>query len=57
LTKKFNDPGIKTFEEARGAVINDYQQQLEDNWIKSLKKKYPVVIHQANWKKLLDKTF
>ena len=57
LTKKFNDPGIKTFEEARGAVINDYQLQLEDSWIKSLKKKYPVVIHQANWKKLLDKTF
>lgn len=55
LTKKFNDPGIKTFEEARGEVINDYQQLLEDNWIISLKKKYPVVINQANWKKILDK--
>lgn len=56
IIKKFNDPGIKTFEEARGAVVNDYQTYLEDNWINSLKKKYPVVIDQANWKKLLEKT-
>ena len=55
ITRKFNDPGIKTFEEARGAVVNDYQTYLENNWIGSLKKKYPVVVDQANWKKLLEK--
>jgi parvulin-like peptidyl-prolyl isomerase len=56
LTQKFKDPAIKTFEEARGGIINDYQQYLEDIWISNLKKKYPVVVNQVNWRNLLDKT-
>lgn len=40
----------KTFAEAKNAVINDYQQQLEEKWIVELKKKYPVIINQAVWK-------
>ena len=40
-------PGeIRTFDEARGMVVNDYQNYLEATWIKSLKKKYPVIINQ-----------
>ena len=49
----FKDPSIKTFEEARGSAINDYQQYLEDGWIASLKKKYPVVLNNQTWKTLV----
>lgn len=49
----FKDPSIKTFEEARGSAINDYQQYLEDLWIASLKKKYPVVLNVQTWKTLV----
>ena len=31
------EPSLKTFEEAKGAVINDYQQQLEKEWLQSLR--------------------
>ena len=48
----FKDPSTKTFEEARGTVINDYQQYLEDGWMASLKKKYPVVLNTQTWKNL-----
>lgn len=50
----FKDPSIKTFEEARGSAINDYQQYLEDLWIASLKKKYPVVLNTQTWKTLVE---
>jgi peptidyl-prolyl cis-trans isomerase SurA len=39
----YEGPAPKSFEEARGLVINDYQQQLEDAWLQSLKKQYPVI--------------
>jgi peptidyl-prolyl cis-trans isomerase SurA len=50
----FKDPSTKRFEEARGTAINDYQQYLEDLWIGSLKKKYPVVMNAQTWKTLLS---
>jgi peptidyl-prolyl cis-trans isomerase SurA len=37
----------RSFTEAKGLVINDYQNKLEDNWIESLKKKYPIKINEA----------
>jgi len=37
----------RTFNDARGLVINDYQNYLEDNWIIELKKKYPIKINEA----------
>ncbi len=42
----------KNFEEIRGQVIGDYQQQLEKNWIKDLRSKYTIKINQAELKKL-----
>lgn len=43
----YTQPAQRSFDEARGMVINDYQQQLEDKWLKYLKAKYPVKINDA----------
>ncbi|KJD33602.1 peptidylprolyl isomerase [Tamlana nanhaiensis] len=36
----------QTFTEAKGAVINDYQQEKETNWVNSLHEKYQVKINE-----------
>ena len=43
----------RSFEEARGLVINDYQNYLEERWIAQLKKKYPVKVNENVFKTLL----
>lgn len=40
----------RSFADARGIVISDYQQVLEKEWINLLRKKYPVVINETVWK-------
>ncbi len=45
-------PQHKILEETRGKVISDYQDFLEKEWIKKLKKRYPVQINQSNFEKL-----
>ncbi len=37
--------GPKSLEEAKGRVINDYQQHLEENWVKDLKREFAVAIN------------
>lgn len=54
VLKKYNDPTIKSFEDSKSFLINDYQQQLENNWIDSLKKRYPIVINQETVKTILQ---
>lgn len=44
--KKLLPSQPKTLEEAKGMVTADYQSYLEKEWIESLRKKYPVKIHQ-----------
>ncbi|WP_229313458.1 peptidylprolyl isomerase [Larkinella terrae] len=47
------DPArLKTFEEARGAVINDYQAVLEKQWLDRLKQQYPVQMNEEEVRKL-----
>lgn len=36
----------KALEECKGAVISDYQQYLEDNWVNELKKDFTVKVNQ-----------
>lgn len=38
--------GQKTYADARGDVISDYQDDIDKKWIAELKKKYPVKINQ-----------
>ena len=44
--------GSKTLEECKGKVINDYQQYLEENWVKDLKKEFKVDVNQAIFEKV-----
>ena len=43
----------KSFDEARGLVVSDYQLLLEEKWLEGLKKKYPVKLNQSEWQRLL----
>ena len=49
--RELRNPEPKTLKEARGLVTSDYQVELEQKWIKSLKERYPVKINE----KVLDK--
>ena len=49
--RELRDPEPKTLREARGLVTSDYQVELEENWVKMLKEKYPVKVDE----KVLDK--
>ena len=43
----------RSFDEAKGLVINDYQNYLEEKWVEALKKKYPVRVNEAVFRSLL----
>lgn len=44
---------IRSFEDARGYALSDYQQLLETRWVERLRRKYPVRINQSAWQALL----
>ncbi len=52
IIKLYKDKEQKKFEDARGSVINDYQQLLEEQWVNDLTKKYPVKVNKKVLKKL-----
>ena len=43
----------RTFAEARGLVINDYQAILERQWLEKLRTKYPVNVNKEEIGKLI----
>ncbi len=49
--RELRDPEPKTLKEARGLVTSDYQVELEQKWVQSLKQRYPVKIDE----KVLEK--
>ena len=51
IIRELRDPEPKTLKEARGLVTSDYQVELEQQWVQSLKERYPVKINE----KVLDK--
>lgn len=40
----------RSFNDAKGLLINDYQQVLEKKWLDDLQKKYPIKYNDAVWK-------
>ncbi|HEY0652511.1 MAG TPA: peptidylprolyl isomerase, partial [Chryseosolibacter sp.] len=52
--KSLLPPGNKSFSEARSSVISDYQNHLEQEWLKTLRKKYPVKVNKKGKQKLFD---
>ncbi len=53
VIRQYADGMQRSFEEARGLVINDYQNILEEKWINELKKKYPVKVNESVFQSLL----
>jgi peptidyl-prolyl cis-trans isomerase SurA len=47
IIRSYPNSGPRSFDDARGLVINDYQNELENEWIARLKKKYPVKVDEA----------
>ncbi len=45
----------KKLSEIKGKVINDYQEQIEKDWVKRLKLEYPVQINKNAFKKIKEK--
>jgi peptidyl-prolyl cis-trans isomerase SurA len=45
----------RSFTEAKGLVINDYQLALEKSWVNDLKKKYPVSVNEKVWQEVVKK--
>lgn len=50
---RIDAPRNKTFDEAKGLVISDYQSYLENQWIDELKVKYPVTVNDVELQKLI----
>jgi len=48
-------PEQMSFQHARGAVVNDYQEFLETSWVNGLKSKHKVIIHQETLEALMKK--
>ena len=53
ILKLFPANQQRSFEEAKGLVINEYQNYLEEKWIEELKKKYPVKVNEPVFKALV----
>jgi len=51
-TAKVLPAGPKTLEEAKGRVVNDYQQYLENNWVGDLKKEFTVKVNTEVFEKV-----
>jgi peptidyl-prolyl cis-trans isomerase SurA len=52
IVKVYNERSPRSYADARGFVINDFQSFLEDKWIAELKSKYPVKVDEAVFRSL-----
>jgi peptidyl-prolyl cis-trans isomerase SurA len=55
ILKMYPDNQQRNFEDARGLVINDYQNYLEEKWVDRLKKKYPVKVNQKVFQSIVKR--
>ena len=54
ILKLYNANEQRSFDEAKGLIINDYQTIVEEQWLSELKKKYPVKVNENVFKSLLE---
>ncbi|MFT4611441.1 MAG: peptidyl-prolyl cis-trans isomerase SurA [Glaciecola sp.] len=52
LANKVLPANNKTLQEARGKVVSDYQNYIEDHWVKSLHKRFKVVVDKKTLKRV-----
>ena len=45
-------PGVKSLDEIKGKVLSDYQNELEKNWMESLRSKYKVEVNKKVLKRV-----
>jgi len=50
--KQIIAPGLKSLDEVKGKVLSDYQNELEKNWIESLRSKYTVEVNKKTLKRV-----
>ncbi|WP_221390846.1 peptidylprolyl isomerase [Dyadobacter sp. NIV53] len=50
--EKIETARLKTFAEARGTVINEYQKELEKQWLSKLYQKFPVKVNDQELEKI-----
>ena len=46
------EPNVKQFKEVRGIVLSNYQNEIEEKWMQSLRDKYKVEINKKSLKKI-----
>lgn len=49
----YNQEEPRSFADAKGLLINDYQAEIERAWMAELKKKYPVSVNEKLWGELV----
>jgi peptidyl-prolyl cis-trans isomerase SurA len=54
IIREYPNPEPRNFDAAKGLVINDYQQVLEERWMGGLKKKYPVKVNEPELQKIIS---
>lgn len=52
ILKVYPQKEPRSFPDAKGFVINDYQNELENRWVTTLRSKYPVKVNEAVFKTL-----
>ena len=52
--QKYIPAGPKSFEETRGAVITDYQNYLEKEWLESLRNRYHITLNQEVFQSIVN---
>jgi peptidyl-prolyl cis-trans isomerase SurA len=52
IVKMYSEKSPRNFDDAKGLVLNDYQQLLEEKWIDELKQQYPVKVNDKVLKSL-----
>lgn len=55
VVKVYTTPEQRSFADARGMVITDYQAELEKQWLQELKAKYPVKVNEEVLNTVLSK--